>query len=312
MDPLPQIPVDLKIELRDFAEVDIYLNQLLADGVTFLNYQERSCSSDVVLRLVAEIRARLADVNRGAAVLDLGVKLTRDPESLNKPRLLIVLIGNQFGRTVTRNHLGDSPFLPVYHRQEGKGDNYIGNALSNNQPGMHTDGSAWRKARVDLIALLAVSPAFRGGETILANAIGAFGNLPDKVQQLLLTRPFIRQDPFDHQYPQPVRRTVYHAMKTCFYEGLSIKYHRVRIEGGHQFLDEPLSAEDIRALNELEQSLKRTKRQFGLGSGQVLFINNNFICHNRTSFIDSSDQQRYLERYWAGQHYDDGGDGVIS
>jgi len=314
MDPRPQIPVGWKIELRHFPEVDTYLSRLLADGVTFLNYQYLPDAADPLQTLVAEIRARLADVNRGVAILDLGLKLDRVTESLNKPRLLIVLIGNHLGRTVTRNHLGKSPFLPVYNRPEGKGDNYIGNALSNNQPGIHTDASAWLKARVDLLALLAVSPAFCGGETILTNAIGAFENLTPEVQELLLTRPFVRQDPFDPKYPRPARRTVYHRVRTCFYEGLSIKYHRARIEGGHQFLGEPLRAEDTAALNELEQKLKgrSVRYQFMLRSGEVLFVNNNFICHDRTSFIDSSDQGRYLERYWAGQHYDHDSDCLMT
>lgn len=306
LDPLPGVLASWKIEMHNFPEVNVYLDELIAQGVTFLNLESDYVEPRPVLdALTTEIRIRLSNVDLGVAILDLGTALDLKSQLLPKVRLLIVLIGNQLGRTVTRNHLGTSPFLPVYKRKEGKGDNYIGNALTSNRPGIHTDGSAWRKARVDLLALLSVSSAFFGGETILVNALRVFEALPSDLQAFLTTRSFIRQDPFDHKNLNPVRRTVYHTVKTRFYEGLGIKYHRTRIEGGHAFLREPLSKEDKLALDRLEALMQSTtfRYHFKLRSGQVLLVNNNFICHDRTRFIDLGKRKRYLERYWAGQHY---------
>lgn len=306
LDSSNTIPAAWKIDWRHFGEFDSYLDEMIAHGVTVLNYEPHSMAhSSLPDDLIREIQTRLLNSEGGIAILDLNTVMDRESELLSKTKLLVIMIGNRLGRTVTRNHLGESPFLPVYKRKEGKGDNYIGNALSNNRPGIHTDGSAWRKARVDLLALLSVSPACFGGETILVNALKVFDALPRELQAFLFSRSFIRQDPFDHQNADPVRRTIFHEVRASFYTGLSIKYHRTRIEGGHDFLREPLSAEDKDALDKLDRSLlaKRFRHQFKLRSGQILFVNNNFICHDRTRFIDFGNRKRYLERYWAGEPY---------
>jgi len=305
LDTSQTIPAAWKIDWRNFPELDSYLDEIIAQGVTFLNYEPHCTAQSGLLDLTGEIRTRLSNPEGGVAVLDLNTRMDRESELLSKKKLMVVMIGNRLGRTVTRNHLGMSPFLPVYKRKEGKGDNYIGNALTNNRPGIHTDGSAWREARVDLLALLFVSSAFFGGETILVNALRVFEGLPNELQAFLSSRSFIRQDPFDHRNRDPVRRTVFHQVSTSFYEGLSIKYHRTRIEGGHCFLGEQLSEEDKHALDKLDTLLlaKRFRYQFKLRSGQILFVNNNFICHDRTRFVVFGNRKRYLERYWAGEPY---------
>lgn len=92
-------------------------------------------------------------------LLDLGRPLDGNPSLTGKAKLLVIIIGNKFGRTVTRNYQGTSPFFPLYHRKEGNREGYIGNGQNNNQPGVHTDGSAWREAKVDLLGLLSVRRA---------------------------------------------------------------------------------------------------------------------------------------------------------
>jgi len=306
LDTSHSIPAAWKIDWHNFGQLDSYLDEIITHGVTVLNYEPHSMAQSRLLDdLIREIQTRLSNSEGGIAILDLNTVIDRESELLTKTKLLIVMIGNRLGRTVTRNHLSKSPFLPVYNRKEGKGDNYIGNALTSNRPGIHTDGSAWRIARVDLLALLSVSSAFFGGETILVNALQVFDALPRELQAFLCSRSFIRQDPFDHRNPDPVRRTIFHQVRASFYTGLSIKYHRTRIEGGHDYLGEPLSVEDKDALDKLDRSLlaKRFRHQFKLRSGQILFVNNNFICHDRTRFVDFGNRKRYLERYWAGEPY---------
>lgn len=109
-----------------------------------------------IIKLVSRIRELLSGPECGASLLDLGKSINDDIALIDRTKLLVLLIANDFGCTVTRNHLYDSPFFPIFHRKEGKGVNYIGNALSNNRPGFHTDGSAWREARIDPLGLLCV------------------------------------------------------------------------------------------------------------------------------------------------------------
>lgn len=141
--------------------------------------------------------------------------------------------------------------------------------------------------------------------TLIVKSLKAFAVLPTEIQNSLLTKSFIRQDPYDPQNEAPVKRTVYSEVKTSFYCGLGIKYHRTRIEGGHEFLREPLDEQEFDLLDALDNSLNRPEfvYMFGLKSGQMLLVNNNFICHDRLPFHDN-EKSRLLERYWAGMAFD--------
>ncbi len=300
------IPGNWKINLQDYVSVDGFLDEMISQGVSYHNYSpEQFPAHGALIDLVATIRKLLADPSAGAALVDLKRVLDPGTAIADKIRLLIVMIGNSFGRTITRNHLTDSPFFPMFHRKEGKGRNYRGNALSNNQPGVHTDGSGWRDAHVDLLVLLSFRRSFFGGTTIMVNALDVFDALPSDLQHFLLTRDFVRQDPFDPDHINPVKRSIYHEVRTSFYAGRGIKYHRSFIEDGHRFLNEPLSKEDLTMLNSLETFFDDPsfRHHIRLQSGQILLVNNNIICHDRTEFRDLWKWNRYLERYWAGEFY---------
>ena len=156
-----------------------------------------------------------------------------------------------------------------------------------------------------MLALLSIQKGFVGGDTIIVNALRVFQALPENVQHFLCERAFIRQDPFDPEHPDPVRRSVYYQVDAAFYSGLAIRYHRSRINGGHKIKNEPLSHEDLHYLNTFEQHLNRRsfELRFKLQSGQILLVNNNIICHDRTSFRELGSRRRYVERYWAGEPY---------
>src|SRR6266478_788076 len=144
---------------------------------------------------------------------------------------------------------------------------------------------------------------FLGGETIMVHALRVFETLSPHLREFLSTRNYARQDPFEPNHTHPVRRPVYHRIESAFYCGWGIKYHRAFIEEGHRILNDPLSREDVALLNEFEAVLNQEsfRHQFRLRSGEILFLNNNFICHDRTRFLDLGRRNRYLERYWAGQ-----------
>jgi alpha-ketoglutarate-dependent taurine dioxygenase len=83
---------------------------------------------------------------------------------------------------------------------------------------------------------------------------------------------------------------------------LLLRYLRYWIEAGHEKVQQPLSAEERRALDVLDGVLARPELrvEFFLEPGQMYFINNRWILHNRTAFIDhtEADRRRHLVRLW--------------
>jgi alpha-ketoglutarate-dependent taurine dioxygenase len=83
---------------------------------------------------------------------------------------------------------------------------------------------------------------------------------------------------------------------------LTLRYLRYWIEAGHEKVNQPLTAAQRRALDVLDDVLKRPALQinFALEPGQMYFINNRWILHNRTAFVDYPDleQRRHLVRLW--------------
>jgi alpha-ketoglutarate-dependent taurine dioxygenase len=297
-------PAAARIALADYSAAWDELDGLIEAGITYRNYSPARVGGQQAAGLADRVAQLLADPEQGFAVLDLARSLDADSRAADKARLLILALGNRFGQTVTKNHLEDSPFFSVFVRPEGKGGVYIGNALSNNRPGIHTDGSALPDARVDFMALLCIRPAAEGGESIVVNAVRVFRDLPAELQGFLLRREFIRQNPYDPKSPHVVRRPIYNQVQTPLYSGLGIQYHRTRIEGGHERLREALTAQDHGALKALDCSLSSAQNMetFKLRSGVALLVNNHVMCHDRTAFKDTAEHPRLLERYWAGAY----------
>jgi len=83
---------------------------------------------------------------------------------------------------------------------------------------------------------------------------------------------------------------------------LILRYLRYWIEAGHEKVSQPLTAAQRRALDVLDEVLKQPalRVEFALEPGQMYFINNRWILHNRTAFIDHPDleQRRHLVRLW--------------
>ena len=80
------------------------------------------------------------------------------------------------------------------------------------------------------------------------------------------------------------------------------RYLRYWIETGHEKAREPLNAVQRAALDALDEVARRPELrvEFTLKPGQVLFINNRWLLHNRTAFVDhpEPDRRRHLVRLW--------------
>jgi alpha-ketoglutarate-dependent taurine dioxygenase len=81
-----------------------------------------------------------------------------------------------------------------------------------------------------------------------------------------------------------------------------LRYLRYWIEAGHEKVGQPLTTDERRALDVLDEVLKRPELrvEFCLAPGQMYFINNRWILHNRTAFEDFPElsRRRHLVRLW--------------
>ena len=84
--------------------------------------------------------------------------------------------------------------------------------------------------------------------------------------------------------------------------GLTWRYLRYWIEAGHQKAGAPLTAAQNRALDALDRVLgdPGLRVELALRPGDMFFINNRWIFHNRTGFEDhpEPERRRHLVRLW--------------
>jgi isocitrate/isopropylmalate dehydrogenase len=86
-------------------------------------------------------------------------------------------------------------------------------------------------------------------------------------------------------------------------EGFTFRYMRFWIESAYQKTGQIMPEELIQGLNETDRffSSSQNHLQFRLERGDILLLNNRFICHNRTAFENNTasfDNHRRLVRSW--------------
>jgi alpha-ketoglutarate-dependent taurine dioxygenase len=80
------------------------------------------------------------------------------------------------------------------------------------------------------------------------------------------------------------------------------RYLRYWIEAGHDKAGKPLTAAQAQALAILDRVARKPELQveFSLRPGDLFFINNRWILHNRSAFVDhlEAERQRHYVRLW--------------
>ena len=83
---------------------------------------------------------------------------------------------------------------------------------------------------------------------------------------------------------------------------ITFRYMRFWIESAHSKTGKELPNKLKEAMNEIDRFFNTAENilQFQLNAGDMLYINNRFLCHNRTAFEDSPDLniRRKLVRTW--------------
>jgi len=170
------------------------------------------------------------------------------------------------------------------------------------ETGYHTDSTA-KHYFPDIIGLLCLQPAKSGGESLITNAANLLHYITKEHPELkdLLHQSWCR----DVITPGTVNNTeAILANDIPIYQydadgGVIFRYMRYWIESALVKLGREIPSELTRSLDIIDNYFAAPEHAmcFRLERGDMLFVNNRFLCHNRTAFEDGEKPRVYV-RAW--------------
>ncbi len=160
----------------------------------------------------------------------------------------------------------------------------------------HTDSS-------DVVGLLCIQTAKSGGASLLVSASTIFNEMREKRPDLLelLLQPIAT----DRRGEVPAGMLPYFLIPVFnYFRGyLTTIYQRQYIDSAQRFEEAPrLTNQHVEALNMFDALANSPKLNFSmtLAKGDMQFVYNHTLLHDRTAFEDSPDdaQKRHLLRLW--------------
>jgi alpha-ketoglutarate-dependent taurine dioxygenase len=240
----------------------------------------------------------LADLEAGSGFVVLD-RLALERYSAQEATALYWLLGQMLGRPFEQNVQGTL----LYDVRDTGQDVRSGARFSvtNAESTFHTDNSFGDEV-LDYVGLLCLATARSGGLNQIVSGYTVVQELrehhPDVLREL--ARPF-HVDRRGGTRPGE-SATAHHPVLQGEGEDLVVRYLRFWIHAGHDKAGDPLGAERLRALDVLDSVLARPdlRVEFGLEPGQMLFVNNRWIFHNRTAFEDHAEpeRRRHYVRLW--------------
>jgi alpha-ketoglutarate-dependent taurine dioxygenase len=233
---------------------------------------------------------------RGFVILDR-VPLERysDPEA----QAIYWLIGQMLGTPCAQNVQGTL----LYDVRDTGQDVAQGARFSvtSYESSFHTDNSFGSEI-VDYVGLLCLHTAKTGGLSQLLSAYALHNELLAHHTRELETL----YQPFHFDRRGGVREgespTVQYPIFAWDGRDLTVRYLRYWIEAGQQKIGEPLTPAQGKALDVLDNLSRRRDLlvEFNLEPGQMFFINNRWLLHNRTAFTDypEPERRRHYVRLW--------------
>jgi alpha-ketoglutarate-dependent taurine dioxygenase len=174
-------------------------------------------------------------------------------------------------------------------------------SVTSYESSFHTDNS-FGDTVLDYVGLLCLKTAKAGGLSQVVSGHAVYDCLRRESPDVLgvLSRPFH----FDRRggVREGEAPTAEYPVIRRDGEGLLYRYLRYWIRAGHEKAGRPLTAEQVRALDVLDGVLARPglRAEFALEPGDLFFINNRWVLHNRTAFEDhpEPERRRHLVRLW--------------
>lgn len=221
-------------------------------------------------------------------------------------RLLLSQLGYALGTVLDkRGVLYDVRDRGQDHRQE----NVLFSSTCTS-PGFHTD-STDADLMPGIVALCCIRTARAGGVSRLTNTLTVYQRLLHSQPEVLrrLCQDFVRDKIILNEQGT---RSLGDRLRNSFpifewgrwYPGLTCRYMRYWIEAGHDKAGLPLTPTDQFVLDQFEAALNQEDitYQLQLQPGDMLFLNNHLIAHDRTEYLDweQPEQKRHLVRMWVG------------
>lgn len=236
------------------------------------------------------------EAGRGFVILD---RLPLERLTSREATAMYWLIGQFLGEPMEQNVQGTL----LYDVRDTGQDVASGARFSvtNYESSFHTDNS-FGELVLDYVGLLCLRSAKVGGASQNVSGHAVCNILRREHPQVLETL----SAPFHVDRRGGIREgeslTVLRPVVAGNDSELLIRYLRYWIEAGHDKVAEPLTAAQRQALDILDGVLQRPELrvEFELQPGQIYFINNRWILHNRTAFTDHPEPElrRHLVRLW--------------
>ena len=218
---------------------------------------------------------------------------------INEKKNINIIISKIIGKLLEQNKNHD---VHVEIKDLGKSMKTGGRYHHTKEGGSyHTDGSHLYKNPPDYVGLLCINPAKKGGVSKFMSAYTIHNKLLEnkEILQVLYNR-------FHHdrknEHSENENPTRFEPIFEFLNDNLKFKYQRELIETGHEKANQPLNEKQIEAINLLEEILRDSNQMvtYDLKAGDMMFSNNRWLIHDRTSFEDHDDEKlkRLLVRTW--------------
>ena len=175
-----------------------------------------------------------------------------------------------------------------------------GNEIGGHPLGFHSDGS-------DLVGLLCIDNGVSGGESLVANAVGAHNALVRERPDLaaVLYEPL----PYDFRGEQRAGgRPYYEVPAFTRHTGptgdrLFVRYIRPFVHASQRHRDAPrLTSAQLEAMDAYDALVEDpdNRLEMTLAPGDIQFVNNYHVLHGRRSYVDdaAAGRIRWLKRLW--------------
>ena len=253
---------------------------------------------EVLRNDLAPVREAL-DRGRGFAIQQ-GPDLSG--RTLEEAKACYWLLGQGLGEPLAQNVQGT---LLYDVRDTGQSVEYGARfSVTNADSSFHTDAS-FAETLADYVGLYCLRTARSGGVNQLVDGRAVVEVLSEAASEVLetLSQPFHvdrRGGVRDGEAPTVLRPVLQQTTG-----GVTFRYLRYWIEAGHEKAGEPLTAAQLRALDVLDQTLRRPdlRAEFSLRAGEMLWLDNRWLLHSRTAFEDHPEPElrRHLVRLWLRQ-----------
>ncbi len=202
-------------------------------------------------------------------------------------------IGTHLGSLRSQNAAGD---LLGHVRNVGEdiNDPAVRIYQTSERQTFHTDST-------DVVGLLCLETAAEGGDSLLASAGAIYNEMLDRAPGLA-AKLF---DPIatDRRGEVPEGCDPYFTIPVLswFDDALTVLYQRQYIDSAQRFEDIGPLSEEVTAALDLFDDIANSpvfNLQMRMEVGDMLFVHNHSLLHDRTGFVDKPDTPRHLLRLW--------------